>query len=483
MGKKISIASLLCFMVVFSQTSLAIENTYQRGAKVYEQNCAACHQATGQGIPGVFPPQKAHTPEMYNHEDGIGGRDYLNHVVQYGLTGPISVNGKDYNGNMPAWAGALSNEQIADVLNYVLTAFDNKTILSKAFKPYTAQEIKAVSGQNINGKDVYQLRLKLTGQNSASQISKKSVQPPSSGKMDLPFQKAFSSPVYVALQKTSLIENLPSKNTWEGVNGAHYMGLNADGSMMLASGFKTGNVYQINNTSGKLIATYPLNGTIQGVKISPDGKYGIAAIENTGQIAIIDLTHHQLIKKLNAGKTPHNIIFNHAGTLAYVTLQGEGAIAVIDMKTMQVSHKIITPGMDTPHNLDITSDDRYLWVRDFIGYVGVLDLRTEKVIKYIKVGNGHGGIDILPDQHLVATGAISDSYVTLIDAKTHEVVAKPQVGTGPHGVRASLDSQYIYASVTADNTVAVINAKTFNVDRIQTLAGEFPFWIAVPGNF
>jgi DNA-binding beta-propeller fold protein YncE len=168
--------------------------------------------------------------------------------------------------------------------------------------------------------------------------------------------------------------------------------------------------------------------------------------------------------------------------LAYVTLQGEGAISVINMQTLQVSHKIPTLGLDTPHNLDITDDNKHLWVRDFIGHVGLLDLKTEKVVKTFKVGNGHGGIDILPGGHLVATGAISDLYVTIINADELKIVARPNVGTGPHGVRASADGRFIYASVTADNTIAVIDAKTFKVVHKEPVDGDFPFWIAVPGN-
>lgn len=484
MHKNTSLGKIIAFsafasVLSYSAGSVAAETTFTNGAKVYEQNCVACHQAGGTGILGVFPPHKTHVPEMYNLMQGFGGRDYLNHVVQYGLTGPIVVDGTAYNGNMPAWAGALTNEQIADVLNYMLTAFGNKAILDKSFTPYTAKEIETFSGQNLTGKDVYQLRVALTGE------QQKAAEPnvESDAVSVLSLQQAIPSPIYIAVQKSSLIETLPSKDSWEGLDGAHYMGLNADGSMMLASGFKTGNVYQIDTASGEVIATYSVGGVAQGVKISPDEHYGIAASEVQGLIAILDLKKHKLVKNLAVGKTPHNIIFNHDGSLAYVTLQGEGAISVIDMKTLRVSHKISTPGIDTPHNLDITDDDRYLWIRDFIGHVAILDLKIGKITKIFKVGNGHGGIDILPGGHFVATGAISDSYVTIIDVDKSEVVAKPEVGTGPHGVRASADGKFIYASITADNTIAVIDAKTFKVIRNEPVDGDFPFWIAVPGNY
>ena len=53
------------------------------------------------------------------------------------------------------------------MLNYVLTAFGNEQRLAGEFQPYTAEEIKAIAGQNLSGKDVYQLRQAVLGQSVA----------------------------------------------------------------------------------------------------------------------------------------------------------------------------------------------------------------------------------------------------------------------------------------------------------------------------
>ena len=86
------------------------------GRRVYAQNCAACHQPQGVGIPGVFPP--------------LAQADYLNadaqraiRVVVHGLSEPITVNGIEYNSIMPAQA--LSDEDVANVLTYVYSQWDN----------------------------------------------------------------------------------------------------------------------------------------------------------------------------------------------------------------------------------------------------------------------------------------------------------------------------------------------------------------------
>jgi nitrite reductase (NO-forming) len=87
------------------------------GKRVYEQNCQACHQMGGQGIAGAFPP--------------LAGSDYLLsakpkqlvNIPMKGLSGKITVNGKDYNGVMPAVN--LSDEKMANVLTYILNSWNN----------------------------------------------------------------------------------------------------------------------------------------------------------------------------------------------------------------------------------------------------------------------------------------------------------------------------------------------------------------------
>lgn len=211
--KSLSAVAGIAFGVSVAATA-AETTSFKRGAEVYSQQCAACHQSQGQGIPGSFPPLKDHTAQMYNAAAGIGGRSYLGHVLQYGLTGPIKVDGTDYNGNMPAWGGALSNQQTADVLNYVLTAFGNEKRLSGNFQPYTAEEIQAIAGQSLSGKEVYQLRQTLLGQ-SPSQAPDDSVS--SSSAPELSLEKAISDPLYVAVQNSGIVKVLPSKQAWPGL--------------------------------------------------------------------------------------------------------------------------------------------------------------------------------------------------------------------------------------------------------------------------
>lgn len=90
--------------------SFDLDSLVARGQKVYQANCAACHQADGKGLAGVFP--------------AISGSKVA--------TGPIAdhinvvLNGRPGTA-MAAFAGQLSDADIAAVVTYQRNAWDNKT--------------------------------------------------------------------------------------------------------------------------------------------------------------------------------------------------------------------------------------------------------------------------------------------------------------------------------------------------------------------
>jgi len=86
------------------------------GERVYQNNCLACHQSQGQGLPGAFPP-------LAGSDFLLGDPKRAIEVLLKGLTGEITVNGVTFNGVMPAVR--LGDEQVANVLSYVLNSWGN----------------------------------------------------------------------------------------------------------------------------------------------------------------------------------------------------------------------------------------------------------------------------------------------------------------------------------------------------------------------
>ncbi len=111
-------------------SAAAAEPVVSQGEATYVQICASCHQATGVGVEGNYPPLK-------NSAWLTGDPSVPISIVLAGLQGEINVDGKTYNGAMQAW-GMLSDDDVANVLTYARSQWGNTA------GPVTAAEVKTV---------------------------------------------------------------------------------------------------------------------------------------------------------------------------------------------------------------------------------------------------------------------------------------------------------------------------------------------------
>lgn len=123
------------------------------GAEVFAARCAVCHQANAQGAPGFVPPL---TDTMGHYVAYKEGRAFLAQIVTYGMSGPITVEGQSYNGSMAVYQ-ALTDQEVAEALNYVLTHF-NGASLPNGFAPFTAAEVQQHRAQRLSPVEVYASR-------------------------------------------------------------------------------------------------------------------------------------------------------------------------------------------------------------------------------------------------------------------------------------------------------------------------------------
>ncbi len=108
------------------------------GEALFAGTCSTCHQANGQGMPGVFPP--------------LAGSDFIAadpgrvpSIILHGLVGKVTVNGKEYDSNMPPMS-QLTDDEVANIATYVLNSWGNpgghvtkaEVATLRAAKPATA---------------------------------------------------------------------------------------------------------------------------------------------------------------------------------------------------------------------------------------------------------------------------------------------------------------------------------------------------------
>jgi len=109
-----------------------------------------CHQPDGKGAPSVYPPLADSVGRYVAFKDG---RTYVIDVVSFGMGGKIDSGGDSFEGDMPPWP-QLSDQEVAEVLTYVLTGLNAK-LLPADFKPISADEVKAERGKQLTAAGVH----------------------------------------------------------------------------------------------------------------------------------------------------------------------------------------------------------------------------------------------------------------------------------------------------------------------------------------
>ncbi len=103
---------------------------YDAGQKTFSETCAACHQLTGLGMAGLAPP-------LADSEWVLGSEQRLVRIVLAGLHGPVKVEGKSYDLEMPSFA-TFTDEQIAQILTYIRREWEHGA------NPVKVSSVKAI---------------------------------------------------------------------------------------------------------------------------------------------------------------------------------------------------------------------------------------------------------------------------------------------------------------------------------------------------
>lgn len=123
------------------------------GAKVFSEQCSACHQPNGKGVPGEFPP-------LAGNKDLFLSREFPAMVALFGMAGKITAEGKSINSAMPPFAH-LSDAEVAAVIGHVRDAWGNDKLRPAGLQPLDAAAVAAVRKKNLTSTRVHAERAKL----------------------------------------------------------------------------------------------------------------------------------------------------------------------------------------------------------------------------------------------------------------------------------------------------------------------------------
>ncbi|MES2692013.1 MAG: HEAT repeat domain-containing protein [Verrucomicrobiota bacterium] len=115
---------------------------FEAGKTLFTTVCAACHQVNGRGLDGLAPP-------LLDSEWVLGSHERPVRIVLHGVRGPITVLGRVHTGDMPAFGGALDDQQISSILTYLRREWGHTA------DPVEPEQVKAIRAKTMGHSDAW----------------------------------------------------------------------------------------------------------------------------------------------------------------------------------------------------------------------------------------------------------------------------------------------------------------------------------------
>lgn len=105
-----------CLLLLALIVSCDREN-FKQGEWLYLNKCGNCHMEEGLGLKQLIPPVAGADWVKDN-------QDKLACIIRYGMEGPVTVNGEEYNQIMPG-VPELTDTEVTNIINYINHSWGN----------------------------------------------------------------------------------------------------------------------------------------------------------------------------------------------------------------------------------------------------------------------------------------------------------------------------------------------------------------------
>jgi len=191
----------------------------------------------------------------------------------------------------------------------------------------------------------------------------------------------------------------------------------------------------------------------EGVGVNPSNGEVYVTCEAKGEVFAIDPDQQRVLAKIDTGGRPRSVAFLPDGSRAYAACENGGYVAIIDAKSHKLMSKIQLPTGSLPMGTAISKDGKELYVSTGRGNaVAIIDTQKingqrspllstrgegeggESIIAMIPVGNRAWGIALDPSGSKLYTANGASNDVSVVDPKSHKELRRIKVGDGPWGI-------------------------------------------------
>jgi YVTN family beta-propeller protein len=262
-------------------------------------------------------------------------------------------------------------------------------------------------------------------------------------------------------------------------SNGHMAMLNHDGKTVLISATGRDRFLVVDLVTGKIDHTVIVGKAPEHFDVTPNGRLAFVGNIEESTVSMIDVHEGREIQRITGFFEPHGFSVLPDGSKVYVSSLGSHEVAVLDatsgrmIKRLAVGDVGRVAARDPQRYLSsikgivnptLTKDGAFAYAADSdAGVVAIIDTKTDKIVKTLKIGEQPWRAYNSPDGHWMLVPNNGDSTVSVIDTTSQKIVAQLTAGSDMTGINYALDGSKAYVISRGESTVYVFDMKTFGL--------------------
>jgi YVTN family beta-propeller protein len=240
---------------------------------------------------------------------------------------------------------------------------------------------------------------------------------------------------------------------WHAGSDPEQFAISRDGKFAFIANEDDASASIVDLESGQSRGKIKVSEEPEGVGVNPSNGEVYVTCEEKGEVFAIDPDQQRVIAKIDTGGRPRSVAFSPDGSRAYAACENGGYIAVIDAQSHKLLSKTPLPTGSLPMGTAVSRDGKELYVSTGRGNAIVV-INTQKlnaqessllsargegageesIVAMIPVGNRVWGIALDPSGTKLYTANGASNDVSVVDLKSRKELRRIKVGDGPWGI-------------------------------------------------
>src|SRR6266478_1865356 len=240
---------------------------------------------------------------------------------------------------------------------------------------------------------------------------------------------------------------------WHVGSDPEQFAISKDGKFAFVANEDDASASIVDLSSGQSHGKIKVSEEPEGMGVNPASGEVYVTCEEKGEVFAIDPDQQRVIAKIDTGGRPRSVAFPPDGSRAYVACENGGYVAVLDANSQKLLTKIQLPTGSLPMGTAVSKDGKELYVSTGRGNtVAVIDTKKveaqrlpllsargegageESIVAMIPVGNRAWGIALDPSGTKLYTANGASNDVSVVDLRSRKELRRIKVGDGPWGV-------------------------------------------------